>query len=133
MGCLLHKSLSSLAKLLLSSEHLVLIGGLNQRHDVFSVNLNIASVYELEEALQNLGLNIGYGNFSLGTLHEGTIEHLLKNVGACSKDLTVCKYTLSPWVLSRDNHYICEFLAEHNLFQIPRHDTRIVHLVPELR
>ena len=132
MSCLLHESLSSFSKLFLGTEHLILVSSLNEGNYIFCINLNIASIDELEEALQYFRLDVRDRDLSLGPLHKWSVEHLLKDIGASREYLAVCKYSLGTRMLSRNNDNICKILTEHNLLQIPSHYTRIVHLVPEL-
>ena len=108
MSCLLHESLSSFSKLFLGTENLILVSSLNEGNDIFSVDLNIASIDELEEALQYFRLDVRDRDLSLGPLHKWSIEHLLKDIGASREYLAVCKYSLGTRMLSRNNDNICK-------------------------
>lgn len=75
VSCLLHKRLSRLAELILSSSNLVLISRLHQRYQDISVYLHIARVHKLQKTLEDLWGDVGNGNFSLIAFNKWPIKH----------------------------------------------------------
>jgi len=102
---LFYKDLCGLAELLLGTENRVLVGSLDQRnYHTCRLEIHLAGVYKLHKHLHYVGLNIGYLDFSLGTLNKGSIEHGLKDLTARCKNLSVGIYELGFGLLLQNRH-----------------------------
>lgn len=108
VGRLLHEGLGSLPELFLGPLHRVLICRLNQGDYDIRVNLDISGVNELEQALQNLWLDVRNGDLPLAPLNEGPIKHFLKDLRRGRKDLSMSEDPLLVGMHARNNHDICE-------------------------
>ena len=131
---------SCLRQLLLRSSNSVLVCCLDQRYQRLRVHIHSSFVNELEKVSHNLRRNVGDANFSLVSFHKGAKQHLLEHLRTRSQDLPVGVdflwrvegggVRLGGGGACQDDH-VRQFLLKQEVPDVPRHISRLGHLVPE--
>ena len=133
MSSLLHKCLSGLPKLFLSSIYTVLICGLNQGNYDFCIYLDLPCVNKLHKTFHNFWLDIWNCDFSFRPFNKWTKKHFLENIWWGCENLSMSINFFLVRLHSSNYDNVSEIFRKHYSFEVSSHNVWVIDFISEIR